>query len=273
MMILQETYELNNGVQIPKLGFGTWQIPEEQVAVPVLQAVKAGYRHIDTAAAYGNEKGVGAAIRDCGVAREKLFITTKIPAEVKSYAEAKQVIADSLENLGVSYIDLMLIHAPKPWSEMGDPDSYRYTKENVEVYRALEEAYEAGQLRAIGVSNFNEADLDNILANCRVKPAVNQIQVNIAYTQYPLVRYCQEKGLLVMAYSPNATGRMLQNAVALHMAEKYQVSVAQLCIRFDLQLGTAPIPKTTHEAYIIQNAQVDFAISEEDMQILLAVGE
>lgn len=272
-MILQETYELNNGIRIPKLGFGTWQIPEDQVAVPVIQAVKAGYRHIDTAAAYGNEKGVGAGIRDCGVAREELFITTKIPAEVKSYEGAKEIIAASLTNLSLDYIDLMLIHAPKPWSEMGDPDSYRYTKENVEVYRALEEAYEAGRLRAIGVSNFNEADLDNLLAHCRVKPAVNQIQVNIAYTQYPLVQYCQEKDILVMAYSPSATGRMLHNAVALQMADKYQVSVAQLCIRFDLQLGTAPIPKTTHEAYMIQNAQVDFEISEEDMQILLAVAE
>ncbi len=267
-MILSEHYELNNGTAIPKLGFGTWQIPDEDVSALVLTAIETGYRHIDTAAAYGNERGVGAAIAASPVPRTSLFLTTKIPAEVKTYQGAKDSIASSLEKLGTDYIDLMLIHAPKPWSEMWNPEGTRYFEENTAVWKAMEEAYEEGRLRAIGVSNFNEADLDNILTHGRVKPAVNQIQVHIGHTPIQVMEYCQKLNILIMAYAPNATGRLINHPTAAPLAEKYGVSIPQLCIRYCLQLGTLPLPKTTHVEYIRENAALDFVISDKDMDYL-----
>lgn len=267
-MILSEHYVLNNGISIPKLGFGTWQIPEDAVTAPVLAAIEAGYRHIDTAAAYGNERGVGAALAASPVPRESLFLTTKIPAEVKTYEGAKEVIAASLANLGTDYIDLMLIHAPKPWSEMWNPEGTRYFEENAAVWKAMEEAYKEGKLRAIGVSNFNEADLDNILTHGTVKPAVNQIQVHIGHTPVNVMEYCENLDILIMAYAPNATGKLVNHPVVAPLARKYNVTIPQLCIRYCLQLNTLPLPKTTHTDYILENAAVDFIISEEDMTYL-----
>lgn len=191
-----------------------------------------------------------------------------MPAEVKSYEGARAVIEESLSNLGVDYIDLMLIHAPKPWSEMGDPNSTRYEEENLAVWKAMEEAYEAGKLRAIAVSNFTESDLQNILDHGTVKPAVNQIQVNVCYCPNKLIRFCQDLDIAVMAYAPNATGRLIHNEAIGEIAARYGVTVPQICIRFCLQLGTLLLPKTTHEEYILQNAAVDFVISDEDMALL-----
>lgn len=267
-MILKETYRLNNGITIPKLGFGTWQIPNDTVSELVAEAIYTGYTHIDTAAAYGNEPGVGKGIRKSGADRRELFLTTKIPAEVKSYQEAKAMIQASLEKLETEYIDLMLIHAPKPWSEMGNQEGTRYEEENLAVWKAMEEAYQAGCLRAIGISNFNESDLQNILNHATVKPAVNQIQVNVTYCPLKLISFCQNLDILVMAYAPNATGRLVQNPDIAKIAAKYQVSVPQVCIRFCLQLGTLPLPKTTHTEYIHENAALDFVLSEEDMNML-----
>lgn len=264
-MILSEYYELNNGVAIPKLGLGTWQIPEDQVTAPVLAAIQAGYLHIDTAAAYGNEKGVGAALQESPVPRESLFLTTKIPAEIKTYEGAKASIETSLQNLGTDYIDLMLIHAPKPWSEMWNPNIPRYFEENAAVWKAMEEAYQAGKLRAIGVSNFNQEDIENILSHGTIPPAVNQIQVHIGHTPIDVITYCQQQNILIMAYSPNATGRLIHHPVVAPLAEKYGVTIPQLCIRYCLQLDTLPLPKTSHPEYILENAAVDFVISDEDM--------
>lgn len=266
-MILNENYTLNNGVDIPKLGLGTWFITDENAAQAVCDAVEIGYRHIDTAQAYGNEKGIGEGIRKCGVNREKLFITTKIAAEAKNYQSAANAIESSLKALGVDYIDMMLIHSPQPWMEYGS-DEDRCFEGNKEAWRALEDAYKAGKLRAIGVSNFIKEDLDNILSSCTVIPMVNQLLVHASNTPFELIEYTKSKGILVEAYSPIAHGEVLKNPKVSALAEKYGVTVPQLCIRYDLQLGTLPLPKTANKEHMRSNAQVDFVIYDADMEEL-----
>ncbi|WP_342046163.1 aldo/keto reductase [Bacillus sp. OTU530] len=265
-MILKENYILSNGIEIPKLGLGTWRIKNDDVVQAVVDAVKIGYRHIDTAQAYANESGIGDGIRACGMNRADLFITTKLAAEIKSYEEAVSSIDQSLRAIGLDYIDMMIIHGPQPWKNFGDED--RYFEGNREAWRALEEAYKAGKLRAIGVSNFQKEDLDNILSDCTVKPMVNQILAHISNTPTELIQYTQEQGILVEAYSPVAHGELLKNQKVLEIAEKYGVSVPQLSIRYDLQLGLLPLPKTVNPEHMKNNAEVDFVISEEDMEFL-----
>ena len=265
-MILNETFTLSNGVEIPKLGLGTWFINDTDVVEAVKEAVKLGYRHIDTAQAYQNERGVGEGIREAGVKREEIFVTTKLAAEVKSYEAAVASIDQSLETMGLDYIDLMIIHSPKPWMEFHKEDAY--ADGNREAWRALEEAYKAGKLRAIGVSNFEKEDLDNILESCTVKPMVNQILAHISNTPKELIQYSQDNGILVEAYSPIAHGELMKNEDVINMAEKYGVSVPQLSIRYVLQLDLLPLPKTANPAHMKSNAAVDFVISDEDMEFL-----
>ena len=265
-MILNETFTLSNGVEIPKLGLGTWFINDADVVDAVKEAVKIGYRHIDTAQAYQNERGVGEGIRAAGVKREEIFVTTKLAAEVKSYEAAVSSIDQSLKTMGLDYIDLMIIHSPKPWMEFHKEDAY--ADGNREAWRALEEAYKAGKLRAIGVSNFEKEDLDNILESCTVKPMVNQILAHISNTPKELIQYSQDNGILVEAYSPIAHGELMKNEDVINMAEKYGVSVPQLSIRYVLQLDLLPLPKTANPAHMKSNAAVDFVISDEDMEFL-----
>lgn len=264
-MTFKENYILSNGVKIPKLGLGTWFIADNRAAEAVKEAVKIGYRHIDTAQAYENESGVGEGIRICGVSRKELFVTTKLAAEVKNYEEAIQAIDSSLKKLGLDYIDLMLIHSPQPWADFRGGD---YAEGNREAWRALEDAYKAGKLRAIGVSNFQEQDLENILSDCTIVPMVNQLLVHIGNTPAALMSYCQKKGILVEAYSPVAHGEMLKYPDVATMAKKYNVSVPQLCIRYTLQLGAVSLPKTENPMHMRQNAELDFVISEQDMKTL-----
>lgn len=265
-MILQETYTLANGVQIPKLGLGTWLINNEAVVQAVKDAVQIGYRHIDTAQAYQNERGVGEGIKACGVKREEIFVTTKLAAEVKSYTEAVASIDASLRKLGLEYIDMMIIHSPKPWAKFHGSDPY--FDGNRQAWKALEEAYKAGKLRSIGLSNFEKEDIDNILDSCSVKPMTNQILAHISNTPKELIQYCQDKGILVEAYSPIGHGELVKNSKIAAVAEKYNVSVPQLGIRYDLQLDLLPLPKTSNPERMKANAEVDFVISEEDMEFL-----
>lgn len=265
-MILGENFALSNGVTIPKLGLGTWEISDTDVVQSVKDAAQIGYRHIDTAQGYQNERGVGEGIRLCGVSREGMFLTTKLDATVKSYQAAVASIDSSLNALGLDYIDLMLIHSPKPWMEFLKDEPY--FEGNRETWRALEEAYQAGKLRAIGVSNFKEADLDNILASCTVKPMVNQILAHISNTPKELIQYTQEKGILVEAYSPMAHGELMKNQTVAKIAEKYNVTVPQLGIRYVLQLDLLPLPKAANPAHMKNNAEIDFVISNDDMEFL-----
>jgi diketogulonate reductase-like aldo/keto reductase len=267
-MIFNETYTLSNGVNIPKLGLGTWMIDDTDASEAVRQAVSIGYRHIDTAQAYQNEAGVGNGIRTCGVPRADIFVTSKVAAEAKSYATAAKSITTSLEKTGLDYIDMMIIHSPQPWAEWRDEK--RYYDENKDVWRALEDAYKAGNLKAIGVSNFLVDDLENVLAGCEIKPMVNQILTHVGNTPMELIRFCQDNGILVEAYSPIAHGEALRNEQIAAMADKYRVSVAQLCIKYVLELGAVALPKTANPSHMKDNALLDFSISEEDMDILKA---
>jgi len=268
-MILEETYTLSNGVEIPKLGLGTWFIDNANAASAVTGAMKIGYRHLDTAQAYANEEGVGEGIRTSGVSRDELFVTTKLAAEVKSYEKAVEAIDGSLKTMGLDHLDLMIIHSPQPWREFRAED--RYFEGNREAWRALEEAYEAGKLRSIGVSNFEREDIDNLLGACNVKPMVNQILVHIANTPNELISYSQQQELLVEAYSPIAHGELLKNERVREIADKYAVSVPQLSIRYTLQLGLLPLPKTENPEHMKSNAQVDFEISNEDLETLKSI--
>lgn len=264
-MILQETYTLSNGVKIPKLGLGTWFIPDAQAAEAVRTAVSLGYRHIDTAQAYENEAGVGEGVRTCGLPREQIFVTSKVAAEHKDYDSAARSIDETLEKMGLDYLDMMIIHSPQPWADFRGGD---YAEGNRAAWRALEDAYTAGKLRAIGVSNFRKPDLDNILSDCRVKPMVDQILLHISNTDLGLLDTCRTQDILVEAYSPIAHGEALKNPMIAEMAAKYGVSAAQLCICYVLELGAVALPKTADPEHMKANAAVDFAITPDDMELL-----
>ncbi len=264
-MILEETYTLSNGVRIPKLGLGTWFIDDEKAADAATRAVAIGYRNIDTAQAYGNERGVGEGVRTSGIPRDELFVSTKLAAEIKDYDAAVAAIDGSLAALGLDHIDLMLIHSPQPWADFRGGD---YAEGNREAWRALENAYQAGKLRSIGVSNFEQRDLDNLFQACTVTPQVNQLLVHAGNTPAELLAYCHRNNVLVEAYSPIAHGEILKNPDVGAMADRYGVTVPQLCIRYTLQLGTVSLPKTANPDHMRGNAQVDFEIADADMDLL-----
>ncbi|MDF7641510.1 aldo/keto reductase [Bifidobacterium sp. ESL0784] len=266
MSILDENYTLNNGVAIPKMGFGTWLIDDGKAGAAVQTALACGYRYVDTAQAYENERGVGEGVRASGLKRGDVFVSTKVRAEHKDYQSAKDSIEASLKALNIDYIDLLLIHAPEPWAHFHEGD--HCFEGNLEAWRAMEEAVKAGNVRAIGVSNFEDVDLDNILQHCEIKPVVNQLLTHVGNTRFDLLDTAKKNDILVEAYSPIAHGEMADNPTLTGMAERYGVSVPQLMIRYCLELGTLPLPKASSEAHIRANAEVDFSISAEDMQTL-----
>lgn len=262
-----ETVKLVNGVDVPRLALGTWLIDDDKAADAVRAAIKLGYRHIDTAQAYGNEKGVGEGVRASGVDRKEIFINSKVAAEHKTYEEAAAGINKTLATMGLDYIDMMIIHSPQPWTEVNQSDN-RYIEGNREAWRALEDAYKAGRIRAIGVSNFIREDIDNLWEGCEIKPMVNQVLCHISNTPLDLIEYCQSKGIIMEAYSPVAHGEAMKNEKIAEMADKYGVSIPQLCIRYDIQLGMVVLPKTANLEHMKTNADVDFVISDEDMELL-----
>lgn len=262
-MSLTDTYKLANGVEIPVVGFGTWQTPDGDVAeASVFAAIKAGYRHIDTAAAYKNEESVGRGIKKSGVPREELFVTTKLWNDSHSYASAKKAIDESLKKLGLDYLDLYLIHWPNPidfrenWQEA-----------NAEAWRAMEEAVEAGKIRAIGVSNFHPHHLDELLKTARIKPVVNQIFLNPSDLQPEVTAYNKKHDILSEAYSPLGTGKIFEVEGLKEIADKYNKTVAQVVLRWSLQHGFLPLPKSVHEERIKENTEIfDFELEADDME-------
>lgn len=268
MPALTDTFTLSNGVEIPRIGFGTWQIPDGPAAYDsVASALDAGYRHIDTARAYGNESSVGRAIRDSGIPRDQIFVTTKLPAEVKTRAEAQASFETTLSALDLDHVDLYLIHAPWPWSQIGTD----CRDGNIDVWRVFEEILAEGRSRSIGVSNFDSADLESLIAATDVVPHANQIRYFVGHTQKETVAYCTERDILVEGYSPLATGAILDNENVRAIASKYDKTVAQLCIRYLLEKDILPLPKTTTPERMAENADVDFTIEAADLSDLDAL--
>ncbi|HAN41989.1 MAG TPA: 2,5-diketo-D-gluconic acid reductase [Sphaerochaeta sp.] len=269
---LSSTYTLANGTRIPCIGFGTWQTPDGDVAYEsVLAALRAGYKHIDTATAYGNEESVGRAINDFlkegKVKREELFITTKLHNKDHGYEATKAAIANSLELLGLDYLDLYLIHWPNPlkfrecWQEA-----------NAGSWKAMEEAYADGRLKAIGLSNFFERHIEALMETAKVAPMVNQIKICPGIPQPELIEYCKERNILVEGYSPLGTGGTFKSTVLKAMSEKYGRPISQLCIRWSMQKGVIPLPKSVTESRIIENSKVfDFELSDDDCKTIAAL--
>lgn len=263
----KETLVLTNGKRIPVLALGTWLIDGNQVKEVVNNALQIGYRHIDTAQAYANERGVGEAIRMSGIPREEIFVTSKIAAEHKTYESASQSIDQTLRIMGLEYIDMMIIHSPQPW-KIVNQSSDRYIEGNQLAWRALEDAYKAGKVHAIGVSNFLKEDIEYLLEAAEIKPMVNQVLCHVSNSPFELIEYCQAKGILIEAYSPVGHGAILENEEIAHIAKKYNVSIPQLCIRYNFQLGCIVLPKTTKLEHMKMNADFNFVISEKDMEQL-----
>ena len=270
MSIFDETIKLNNGVEIPKLALGVWEIPDDKVADAVKSAVDIGYRHIDTAQAYGNERGVGEGVRNASVSRDQIFVNSKVAAEIKNYDEAKQSIDETLNKMGLDYLDMMIIHNPQPWKEVNQGND-RHFEGNLETWRAMEDAVKAGKLKTIGVSSFNKEDLDNLIKNSDTKPAVNQVQIHIGDTPMDIIKYSQANDIAVEAFSPVAHGAAMKDERIKKMAAKYNVSVPQLCIRYDWQLNVIVLPKSANPDHMKANAEIDFQISDEDMKTLAAI--
>lgn len=265
---LTDCFVLSNGVKIPCVGYGTWQTPEGEIAKSgVMEALRLGYRHIDTANAYGNEVSVGEGIRASGIARKEVFVTTKHWVTMRGYQKTIEAVEDSLKNLGLDYLDLYLVHWP-----CVEKISPEWREINADTWRGFEKMYRDGKLRALGVSNYQQKHLEALCENAEIAPMVNQIEFHPGYTQMETVRYSQEKGMVVEAWSPLGSGAVLKDETLAAIAAKYDKSVAQLCIRFALQTGTLPLPKSVTPARIAQNAQVfDFVITQQDMEAILAM--
>jgi diketogulonate reductase-like aldo/keto reductase len=263
-----DSFVLRDGLTIPPVGFGTWQIPDgAQAYRATTEALAVGYRHIDTARAYGNEASVGAAIADSPVSRDEIFITTKVPAEVKSAAEATLSFQLSREALGVDVIDLYLIHAPWPWDAPGSD----HRAGNAEVWAVLEDLQRSGLVRSIGVSNFNVDDLIALAETAIVTPAVNQIRFHVGHIQQEVTIHCQGEGILVEGYSPLATGRILNDGAILTIAGRHERSAAQICLRYVLQKGILPLPKSTTPSWIAENLDLNFELDDDEVAQLDAL--
>jgi methylglyoxal/glyoxal reductase len=251
---LQDTTVLHNGVKMPWFGLGVFKVEEGQEVVnSVKWAIEAGYKSIDTAAIYRNEEGVGQAIKESGVAREELFITTKVWNKSQGYETTLEAFDESMEKLGLEYLDLYLVH----WPVKG---KYK------ETWRALEKLYKDGRVKAIGVSNFHIHHLEDILADCEVKPMVNQVEYHPRLAQKELLAFCKENNIQMEAWSPLMQGELLEEPTLLELSEKYGKSTAQIILRWDLQNGVVTIPKSIKQHRIIENADIfDFELSAEDM--------
>ncbi len=264
---LKDTLTLNNGVEIPVIGFGTWQSPDGETAYnAVLSALRCGYVHIDTATAYGNEKSIGKAVSDyfkeSGTERKDLFITTKLQNPDHGYENTKRAIDRSLSLLGLDYIDLYLIHWPNP---IAFRDNWKETDR--ESWKAMEEAYREGKIRALGLSNFHPHHIDVIMECADVKPAVNQIKFCPGINQREVAEYSRDRGMILEAYSPMGTGAIFNNPVMIELSGKYTRSIAQLCIRYALQSGYIPLPKSITPERIKDNTDVfSFEITEDDIR-------
>lgn len=262
---LTDSFTMHNGKTIPCIGYGTYKTSEEEVYDAVIAAIKAGYRHIDTAAFYKNEAGVGRAVRECGVPREEIFVTSKVWNTDRGYENTKKAFAESMERLGLEYMDLYLIHWPANKKQFGDEAK----KINAETWRALEELYAEGKVRAIGLSNFLPHHIEELMEGAKVKPMVDQIEFHPGWAQLEVSEYCRKKDIVVEAWSPLGRKDALDNEVLREIGAKYQKGTAQVCICWIIQHGILPLPKTVNPDRMVENADVfDFELTAEEMRII-----
>ena len=262
---LTDTFKLNNGIDIPCIGYGTFQTPDgKSVEDGVKEALKIGYRHIDTAYFYQNEKGVGKAIRESGIKREDIFVTSKLWNSDRGYESAKAAFEKTMDNLGLEYLDLFLIHWPAIKKQFDNAEEI-----NANTWKAFEEIYETGRVKAIGLSNFLPHHIDELMKTAKIKPMVNQIEFHPGFAQIETAKYCLENDIVVEAWSPLGRKEVLENETLVELAKKYNKSTAQICIRWVLQHDILPLPKSVTPSRILENSQVfDFEISEDDMKII-----
>ena len=263
-------YNLNNGVSIPVLGFGTWKAENGEIAYQsVLEALKAGYRHIDTATIYKNEESVGRAIQDSGIPREEIFVTSKLWNTNHNYEQARQAFEESLEKLGLDYLDLYLIHWPNP-KTFRENDQWKIR--NSEVWRAMEDLYQEGKIRAIGVSNFLPHHLDALLETAKILPAVNQIRLAPGVYQEEVVAYCREKGILLEAWGPFGQGELFDQEEVKEIAARHEKSVAQIALAWSLAEGFLPLPKSVTTSRIKSNLDCfGIELSQEEIETLKTI--
>ncbi|TCK88015.1 diketogulonate reductase-like aldo/keto reductase [Natranaerovirga hydrolytica] len=265
MNSLTDTFTLHNGVKIPCIGFGTWQTPDGKTAVQsVKDALELGYRHIDTAAAYGNEESIGKGIKESGIKREEIFVTSKLQNPEHGYESTLAAFEETMKRLDLECLDLYLIHWPNPikfrdhWEEA-----------NAGTWKAFEELYEAGRIKSIGISNFRPHHIDALLKTAKIVPMVNQIKLCPGETQPETVEYCRKNNILLEAYSPLGTGKVFEVEEMKALAQKYNKTIAQICVRWCLENEYLPLPKSVHKSRIEENARVfDFKLSQEDVDLI-----
>ena len=262
---MADCFVMHNGKTIPCIGYGTYKTSDGEVCDAVISAVKAGYRHIDTAAYYRNEEGIGRAVRECGIPREELFITSKVWNTDRGYEKTKKAFADSMERLGLAYLDLYLIHWPANKKQFGDEAK----RINAETWRALEELYASGKVKAIGLSNFLPRHMEELMETAVVKPMVDQIEFHPGWAQLDVSEYCQKNDIVVEAWSPLGRNNVLDNKVLKSIGAKYGKEAAQICIRWVMQHGILPLPKTVNPDRMVKNADVfDFELTAEEMKTI-----
>lgn len=265
MKNLTTTFKLNNGVEMPWVGYGTYKTPVEETESVVSEALKIGYRHIDTAAFYQNEKGVGQAVRKSGISREEIFVTSKVWNSNRGYEKTKKAFEDTMRELDMDYLDLYLIHWPANRKQYGD----KAKSINAETWRAMEELYMEGRIKAIGLSNFLPHHIDELLETAKIKPMVNQIELHPGWLQPEVVEYCHRNDIVVEAWSPLGRNTILNNETLLDIANKYGKSVAQICLRWVLQHNVVPLPKSVTPSRIKMNTEIfDFILDEKDMKVI-----
>ena len=265
---LTSDLKLSNGVTIPGLGYGTYQTPPEDAYRAVTDALAVGYRHIDTAARYGNESGVGQAVKDSGLKREEVFITSKLWNTERGYDKTMAAFEKTLAELGTDYLDLYLIHWPANEKQFGQEAAAL----NLDTWRAFEDLYKVGKIKAIGVSNFMPNHLEALLAQAEIKPMVNQIEVHPGWPQTEVIRYCQRNDILVEAWAPLGEAAALSNSVLAKIAAKYDHTPAQVCLRWEIQQGILPLPKSVHKERMAENTKLfDFELTEDEMDIIGAL--
>lgn len=264
MNSITDTFKIYNGAEIPCMGLGTWQSKDDTATAAVLSALALGYRLIDTAAAYGNEKGVGAGIKQSGLKREEIFVTSKLRNADHGYKATLDAFDLTMEKLGLEYLDLYLIHWP-------NPVQFRthWEAATAGTWAAFEELYKKGKIKAIGVSNFMPHHIDTLMKTAKIKPMVNQLKLCPSVTQPEAVEYCRKNGIVVEAYSPFGTGGIFKVEEMRRLADKYGKTIGQICLRWCLQKGFVSLPKSANPMRIKENTEIfDFELTDKDIDLI-----